>query len=454
MLLTAQLLLFVPLPLFQEPDAPVTETVQGSILLDVSQSLDAQEPVEPQEPIVVEVPMGQEPPVTDVEAEALSAWLAEDGPEWDSPTGRFLRDMSFGLTLDLFAEFTEREDSIEEFNDLRIRSAQINFASPVYGTGHAFATLDFSDGGDGSDFVLREAGAWIEDFAGDFVPGRMDAQVGKYLADLGAWNTVMANEFAAPSLDGVRRSFLGGNMVMTGAELHHGMPIEDGYFRWSAGLAGDVEGQDVDMFGNGLDSTGPAGVGRRGFSNWAGTARASLQLNFGSGMKGRVGASAYYAPEQPIFTDLGGGSTERLDARNTLRGFDAGFIWEVPDSTQSHELSVELWISDAEFRSGAGTLADDESRGEWAMYEFVYDARWSAGALLSRNDVLGIAGPIDNDASYHSGFLTYSVNESNRFSMFMTHTNPGYVQEKFFTVGAQWVFDLGAKRANSIARWH
>jgi hypothetical protein len=438
MLLTAHLLLLTPLPLFQEPEAPVVEEVPVVV---------------EQEPVINEVPMNQQPPETDIEAEALAAWLAQDGPEWDSPTGRFLRDMSVGMTIDMFAEFTEKEGSIEEFNDLRIRSAQLNFASPIYGTGHAFVTLDLADGGDGADFILREAGAWIEDFGGDFMPGRLDAQVGKYFADLGAFNTVMANEFAAPSLDGVRRSFLGGNLVMTGAELHHGMPIEDGYFRWSAGLAGDVESQDVDAFGNGVVDTSALAVGRRGFSNWAGTARATLQLNFGSGMAGRFGASAYYAPEQPIFTDLGGGSIERLDARTKMRGLDAGFRWDVPDSTASHEFSAELWLSDSEYRSGPGALDQDDSRGEWAMYEFVYNSNWSAGALFSRNDILGLAVQ-DDDAAYHSAFLTYSANENNHFSLFGTHTNPGYTLEKFFTIGAQWIFDLGAKRDNSIARWH
>ena len=432
MLVTAQLFLLLPMPLFQEPEAPVV----------------SEEPT-----IVVEVPMNQEPPATDIEAEALAAWLAEDGPEWDSPTGRFMREMSFGITLDFIAEFTEKRDSIEEFNDMRVRSAQMNFASPIYGTGHAFATLDMADGGDGADFILREAGAWIEDFGWDSLPGRLDAQVGKYYADLGAFNTVMANEFAAPSIDGVRRSFLGGNLVMTGAELHHGMPIKDGYFRWSAGLAGDVESQDVDAFGNGIVDNSALAVGRRGFSNWAGTARVSMQLNFGSGMAGRMGASAYYAPEQPIFTDLGGGVIERLDAHTNLRGIDAGFMWAVPDSTVSHEVSFELWVNDSQYRQGLGSLRSDKARGEWLMYEFIYDSKWSAGALFSRNDVLGL-GAFDNDASYHSGFLTYSINENNRFSLFGTHTNPGYALEKFFTVGAQWVFDLGAKRDNSIARWH
>jgi hypothetical protein len=136
-----------------------------------------------------------------------------------------------------------------------------------------------------------------------------------------------------------------------------------------------------------------------------------------------------------------------------MRGLDAGFRWQVPDSTASHELSAELWLSDAEFRAGPGTLEQDDSRGEWLMYEFVYNANWSAGALFSRNDILGLVVR-DDDASYHSAFMTYSVNENNQVSLFGTHTNPGFTKEKFFTIGAQWIFNLGAKRDNSIARWH
>lgn len=395
----------------------------------------------------------QEPGQEDAEAEALSAWLNDGAPGWDTPTGRFLRELELGMSLDLIAEFTEKLDSVEEYNDLRIRSAQLNFASPVAGIGRAFITLDFSDGGNGMDVVVREAGALIEDIAPVLPYGKMSLRVGKYAADLGAWNTVYANEFPAPSLDGTRRALFGGNLVLSGVELHHAVPHDFGNLRWSFGLGMDSESQDVDAFGNGLD-TDPALMpsGRRGAVNWAGTLRASSTFEHGSGMRSRFGVSGFYAPEEAMFTVVGA-ATERAEVHHTMYGFDAGFLYEVPNSDQKHELSVEIWVNDSQFRDGVGNYVSDESRGEWALYEFTYDPRWSIGALFSRNDVLGL-DTLDLDASYHSGFLTYHFTPQNRVSVFLTHTNPQQIEEKYFTVGAQLTMDLGASRANALPRWH
>ena len=358
------------------------------------------------------------------------------------------------MNIDLIAEFTEAAGGVEAFNDLRIRSAQLNFAAPVEGVGRAFVTFDLSDGGNGTDIILREAGALLSDLAGDLVPGQVDLRVGKYLADLGAWNTVFANEFPAPSLDGVRRGFLGGNLVMSGAELHHHIPFNNGSFRWSLGIAGDTESQDVDAFGNGLDEDlGLSPSGRRGVANWTGTLRGAAQFDLGSGMRARVGASGMFAPNEIVFTNLGGGVTERGEVDHSMLGLDVGILFEVPDSDMAHELSVEIWLDDNEYRTGVNTYQSEEARGEWMLYQFTYSPQWSAGALLSRNDVLGLSAR-DLDASYHSGFVNYSLSEQSTVTMFVTHTNPQQLTQKFFTVGMQLTMDLGASRNNAIPRWN
>jgi len=406
---------------------------------------------EPEEEDSMDTLLGQ---MDDAEAEALAAWLGDGTPDWNTPTGKFLRELELGMTIDLISEFTEAANGVEAFNDLRVRSAQLNFAAPVEGIGRAFVTFDLSDGGNGTDIVLREAGALLSDIAGDLVPGQVDLRVGKYLADLGAWNTVFANEFPAPSLDGVRRSFLGGNLVLSGVEMHHQVPFDNGSFRWSLGIAGDSESQDVDSFGNGLDRD-PAITpsGRRGPSNWTGTARGALQFELGGGMRARLGASGLFAPNELLFTNLGGGVTERGEVDHSLIGFDAGFLFEVPDSDMAHEVSFEIWLDDNEYRTGVNTYQADEARGEWMLYQFTYNPQWSAGTLFSRNDVLGLSA-LDLDASYHSGYLSYSMSEQSTVTMFITHTNPRQLSEKYFTVGLQLTMDLGASRNNAIPRWN
>ena len=467
------ILTLIALPMlvsFQEPE-PVLEpqqpeenvaaelTVEDLAALEAALDAALEELVAPEHNLKESVFLEpiQEPtqePTFDAEAEALAAWLGDGNSEWNTPTGRFLRELELGMNIDLIAEFTEAAGGIEEYNDLRIRSAQLNFAAPVEGVGRAFVTFDLSDGGNGTDIVLREAGALLSNLAGDTVPGQVDLRVGKYLADLGAWNTVFANEFPAPSLDGVRRGFFGGNMVMSGAELHHNIPFSNGSFRWSLGVAGDTESQDVDAFGNGLGvDSDLSPSGRRGAGNWTGTLRAAMQFDLGSGMRARVGASGLFAPKEIVFTNLGGGVTERGEVDHHMVGFDAGLLFEVPDSDMAHELSFEIWLDDNEYRTGVNTYQSEEARGEWMLYQFTYSPQWSAGALVSRNDVLGLSA-MDLDASYHSGFMNYSLSEQSIVTMFVTHTNPQQLAEKFFTVGMQLTMDLGASRNNAIPRWN
>jgi len=242
--------------------------------------------------------------------------------------------------------------------------------------------------------------------------------------------------------------------VMSGVELHHAVPFDSGSFRWSLGLAGDTESQDVDSFGNGLDSN-PAifPSGRRGPSNWTGTLRGVAQFEFGGGMRARVGTSGLFAPSEILFTDLGGGVTERGEVNHSLIGFDAGFLYEDPDSDMAHEWSLEVWVDDNEYRTGVNTYQAQKARGEWMLYEFTYNPTWSIGALFSHNDVLGLS-PIDLDASYHSGFVNYNMSEQSTLTVFMTHSNPQQLTEKFFTVGVQLTMDLGASRNNAIPRWN
>ncbi len=406
---------------------------------------------------VVEEPMLQEP--EDPSADPLSAWLGSDILDRDSATARFLHDLEFGVTLDLMTAFTEAAGSVDRYNDLRLRSLQLHFASPVAETGWAFATVDYADGGGrgtgaGSDWVLREGGIWIDQMPLGFWPESMRLEVGKFAADLGAWNTVYANEFPAPSLDGARRTVFGGTLVLTGFAVHQSLPFEDGMFRWSVALAGDVERQDADLPGNGIDRNAAVDpVGRFGIANWAATGRAAAQWDLGGGHSVRGGASLFHAPNELLFTDLPGGGTARQQTRHSTYGVDLGWRWQPARSEQAHEVSVELWVDDNQYRDGLGGLAGDEARAEWAWYEFTYDRSLSFGALVSRHDVLGLSAT-DVDGHYHAGYATWRFSPANRVSLFLTHTNPADFVEKFYTVGAEWVVDLGAKRANVLPRWN
>ncbi len=431
-----------------------------SLLL--SSPLLAQEPA-PQEPPALEPPPAeqQEPVVEVVEPPLPPDDAPRRLPPWRKPVAgpepqpeSFLDQVQFGLTLDLFGAFTEKHDSVDEFNEVRIRSAQFHFAAPVEGVGRAHVTFDYSDPGDGSDFFLREAYVRVDELPIGFWPESMDFFVGQYFADLGAFNGVLPNEFPAPSLSGAQRTFLGGNLAARGVELHQ--RLDDGAFRfrWSAGLASELESHDPDASGNGIAPTDPelAEFGRFGFQNWSGTGRVEGQMDFDCGVMARVGASGLWTPRDVRFSVQPGTGTVRDEARHLLWGLDGGVRWEVPHSEMAHEVSLELWVDDNEYRTAfPGPLVGETERGETLLYEFTLNRRWSAGALFSRFDQPSPG--LDVDGHFHEGWITYAFSHASRFSLFMTHTNPAPGEEKWYTVGGEWVFDLGTRREQPHRRW-
>jgi hypothetical protein len=309
--------------------------------------------------------------------------------------------------------------------------------------------MDFADTGDGSEFVLREAAARVDELPLPFWPDNFHLLVGQYYADLGSWNTVLANEFPAPQLDGVRRTFFGGNLAARGVEAHHLLPMRDWSLRWSLGLAGEVEGQDVDR--NDLDPV-PDPVldafGRSGFNTWSANGRAEAQWRVRRGLDLRAGASALATPNEVQFASSGSG-TIRREVNHVLAGMDGGVRWTL--GAWTHEVSAELWYDDSEYPGAGGALVSEAERGEWLMYQLSTGRPWSGGVLLSRFDVPGL-GP-DADAHYHSVWGAYSFSAVNQVRLFLTHTNPAPGEQKWYTVGAEWVLSIGASRDTGHRRW-
>ncbi len=375
-------------------------------------------------------------------------------PEEERP---WYESVNLGLTLDLITELSEVEESHNRFNTARARSVQFQADSVLEDFGRAYATLDVSDGGDGSDLILREAAIWI-----DYLPGNFTFRTGKYFSDLGAWNGVLPSEFPAPNLDGVRKEYLGGNLSASGCELHHYFDFGADRLRWSVGIATDLQGQDLDAPGNGLQDPefGTQPFGRRGIANWAGTARVAWMREFSSHSRGTLGGSFLYTPERTTFTFVNpdgvlgtaDDQTLRDELRQALVGMDLSLQYDDPDGSGWDRFAVEVWHDNSQFRSpSSGALKMDGSTGYWGLYEHAFDDFWSAGALSSWYQRRGL--DMQDEGSHYSAFVAYRFTEKNRVNLFFTHTNPGFGIEKFFTVGAQWVVDLGAPRRAAALRW-
>lgn len=393
-------------------------------------------------------PCFQEPAPEEPTAAAVAA--AED--PWQDPSERFL-PIRFGLLLDLFLAFTEKDDSDDAFNELRIRSARLHASAPVDEGTLAFVTLDLGDEGDGAEFTLREAALRIDRLALPGWPERFHLLIGQYYVDLGAWNTVLPGEFAAPQLDGFRRIYLGGNLAARGIAAHHLIPSRDLRLRWSLGFASELEGHDPDARDFGAPPPdGPDASGRAGFHNWAVTGRAEAVRFFADDRSARAGASVLYSPAELRTTALPGGAAIRDEERHFLGGLDFGYRRQFGPE-RAHQLTLELWLDDDHYRSVApSVLRSERERGEALLYTYQHDAAWSLGGLWSRFDQPGPEAAADGH--YHAIWSGHRLSDRNRVAIFLTHTNPGPGAQKWYTVGAQWTIELGARRAESRRDWN
>jgi hypothetical protein len=129
---------------------------------------------------------------------------------------------------------------------------------------------------------------------------------------------------------------------------------------------------------------------------------------------------------------------------------ELGFVFNT-GSGRSHELAFEVWADDRQYRDSFGAYPYSLSRGEWGMYQFNYDVKWSLGALASRYDALE---NVDDAAHHHSAWLSYSPNFGGNVTFFGTHTNPGQLQEKYFTVGMSFSLNFGRSQTRGYSRWY
>lgn len=362
-----------------------------------------------------------------------------------------LERFEIGILLDLFLAFTEKTDSEGAFNELRVRSARLHAAAAVDEATEARLALDWGDPGDGGEFQLLEAAVVADSLPIPGWPDGLRLQAGQYLADLGPWNGLLPGELPAPQLDGFRRMFLGGNLLARGLEAHHSSAFRSGSWRWSLGLASEVEGYDADANEFGIvPAPAITPKGRASVRSWAATGRLEGVWRIDSEQSWSAGASLLHVPEERKYTDVPGAGVVRDMERHTLGGVDFG--WERrsgPD--RSHLATLELWLDDDVYRVAApgapGALVGDRSLGEALTYVYQHDAWWSLGGCFSLFDLPTPGDP--QRGSFHTVWAGYRISRNHRVALFLTHTNPGRSEQKWYTVGAEWTIEVGARRSGA-----
>lgn len=356
----------------------------------------------------------------------------------------------WGAVFDGIIEVSEADD-LDRVNELRPRSIEFHGAVRVEDFGRAYAVLDYSGGGNGSDLILREAAGWI-----DLLPYDANLRFGKYFADVGAWNRTQLSQFPSPNLDGVRRDFFGGNLALTGIELHQGFDFGGDGFRWSLGIAADLEGQNPDAVGNGVADSpdGRTHFGRDGLDTWAGTARVEYGWKGGDDEM-TLGASAVYAPDELWWTLVdpdgkpsnGDEFSVRDELRDALVGTDLRYAKDLGHD-RWHAATAEIWLRHNQLRTTVGPLESHSSAGAWGMYELGFQQDWSGGYLVSYWETS--RADVQDAAHYHGVFLDYTPTEGQRLRGFFNHSNPGFGLQKYYIGGFQYIFEFGAPLRSAL----
>lgn len=356
----------------------------------------------------------------------------------EQPLGRaFNGALHYGVMLDVVGEFSEA-DNVDRLNTLRLRSFEFHGAGELSGVGDAYVVADLADGGSGSEFVLREAAAW---FSG--LPGGLRLRAGKYYADIGAWNKVYVSDLPSLNIDGTRRAYFGGNLALTGLEIHGGRS-RDG-FGWSIGLAGDIESQDPDVPENGISRISGPGS-RTGIKNWAGTAR--LQMGHPELM---FGLSTYFSPGEMHETVEG-----VLELETMISGIDLSSFRRL-GGQRWRQWSMEAWLKQGDTYVEqllpvpmVVELPDESAFGWWGQLAYGLNATWSLGALASSWE--HFSSVTDARGHYLSSFADHAFGPSHRLRFSFSHVNPGPGIQKFYAVGVHWTLGFGAPRTTRYHR--
>lgn len=352
----------------------------------------------------------------------------------DGFTSRF--DPSFnpamGLFFDGLATFSEEAGS--EVDSFDFRSVELNMASRIDPFGWAYIVAAFEDG----EFELEEAVLNM-----DQLPANMSLRVGRMLSDFGKWNTLHLHDKSYVFEDGVREEFFGGNLNMTGLELHQWTGWGDLPVRWSLGMASSFDSESA--FQSGV-------IDNRGIEEMAFNGRLTTQQDYGQNGFLQYGVSFFHTPEglveehdhdaDGLIDDSFGLGQTTIALDFTLRDMDA-------TTRTADTLSVELWHNS---RENVDEITDViESRtanGVWGFYQHNFDPFWAGGVMASWWQDAANQQSSDWFTGAEAGaqravFVTRNFSEYNRLRLQLTESFPTS-GEPVWSLALQWDVILGS----------
>jgi len=370
----------------------------------------------------------------------------------DTTTSRFSPAFNPAMALVFDTVASASQDNVAsnpEADGLSIRSVEIDLASRIDPMGWAYMVASFEDG----SFSLEEAAFFM-----DRLPANMSLRVGQFLSDFDKWNTVHQHDLNYVFEDGVREAFFGGNLRMTGVELHQFTGIGELPVRWSLGVGSDFRGQKVEGDGspvNGHNQDFLSGAaGNRGFRQYGYTARVTAQQDVDTNGFLQYGVSLFHTPDgliDNIDTNLDGVADVSQGRSQNTGVLELTYRNLDPSSRSSNTWTVEYWRNRRETLSGAGPAfasTNHDANAIWGFYQHDFSPYWAVGAQAAwwqsavnttGSDFLGGG----QAGAQRAAYVTWHPSIFNRLRLQLGQTTPT-VGAPVWSLSLQWDVILGA----------
>lgn len=363
-------------------------------------------------------------------------------------TSRF--DNSFNpamaVAFDLIGTASEADGA--EYNSARLRTLEVSLASRIDPLGWAYAVIAFEDEGEASEVALEEGAMWFDDLGGNF-----SLRGGKFLADFGKWNTVHLHDRSYAFMPGPAEEFFGGELNVSGVELHHWFGVGDLPVRWSVSVAPEFGGHahDEDVPPEPGTEFGGEPLGRSTPSSFLYTGRLTAQHDVGLHGFFQWGMNLLHTPSGlAAQADLDGDDAvdAEFEAAQTTLGVD--LTWRLPDPTTltAHTVAIELYLNSREtWDTADAALEARDAAGTWGYYEYGFNPNWSAGVFASWWQEAGTTQGAEwftgaDAASSQAAYLTWHLTPLNRLRL-QIGQDAMLDGENAWTAALQWTVILG-----------
>jgi hypothetical protein len=363
-------------------------------------------------------------------------------------TSRFDNSFNPAMAVVFDAVGTASEADDAELNSSRLRVFEIDLASQIDPLGWAYAVIAFEDEGEASEVALEEGAMWFNDLGANF-----SLRGGKFLADFGKWNTIHLHDRAYTFMPGPAEEFFGGELNVSGVELHHWFGLGDLPVRWSVGVAPEFGGHAHGAEEEEEPGTefGAEALERRTPSNFLYTGRLTTQHDVGTNGFFQWGLNLLHTPTGlPAHADLDGDDAvdAEFEASQTTLGVDLTLRLPNPTDLTAHTATLEAYLNTREtWDTAAATLEDRDAAGLWGYYEYALNPRWAAGLFGAWWQHAGT----DRGAEWFTGadaaasravFVTWSLSHFNRLRLQVGQDLPE-AGEPSWTAAVQWTVVLG-----------